>query len=220
MVTAKFKIISIDEHSAERKLSAKDLRKEEIIKAAVSLLAKGGYANFSARGVAKEVGVSLSTVQHYFRSKEDLLVETISDLISSYITKYRILASALEKPALERLEAIGEDLLYEITQPFTCSVFFEMFALAQREPVVSSLTRTMYYDYRNVLKDLIIEINPKYSEENAEVSAMLMVSQMDGLMIFTYNGGVHLPDWNIVRNRALISWRALCFQSPEDFVTV
>lgn len=47
---------------------------KKIERAALSLVAKGGYANVSMRDIAREAGVALSQINYHYRSKEGLFI--------------------------------------------------------------------------------------------------------------------------------------------------
>ncbi|WP_461153396.1 TetR/AcrR family transcriptional regulator [Saccharopolyspora tripterygii] len=52
-------------------------RRSEIAEALMRLASKGGLEAVSLRDVAAEAGVSMGAVQHYFRSKDDMLVHAM-----------------------------------------------------------------------------------------------------------------------------------------------
>ena len=52
----------------------------DIIELAIDALMRGGYAELSLRGVARTYGVSLSTVQHHFPTKDALWRATVEHL--------------------------------------------------------------------------------------------------------------------------------------------
>ena len=59
---------------AERGAYAKGvLRRDEILTAALDVFSREGYRGTSLRDIAKQVGVSLTGLMHYFESKEHLL---------------------------------------------------------------------------------------------------------------------------------------------------
>ena len=52
-------------------------RREEILKAALEVLAELGYRKTSLRAIARELGLQPAHVLHYFASREDLLLHVI-----------------------------------------------------------------------------------------------------------------------------------------------
>ena len=55
-----------------------------ILRAAVNRFTRDGAAAFTARGVAKEAGVSLGSVQHIFPSKQKLLKAMLEFKLTEY----------------------------------------------------------------------------------------------------------------------------------------
>ncbi|HON17384.1 MAG TPA: TetR/AcrR family transcriptional regulator [Spirochaetota bacterium] len=53
--------------------SLKEARREQILKAAEKVFSEKGFQNSTISDVAKETGVSDTTIYEYFSSKEDLL---------------------------------------------------------------------------------------------------------------------------------------------------
>jgi AcrR family transcriptional regulator len=207
-----FKIVEVleDPKTANgTSLTSRDKRKSEIIRAAAKVFVADGGAQFSARSVAKRVGVSLSTVQHYFPTGKLLLIETISTMVASYVDRYRAIGIAADVPALERMGNILAHLLRDIRKPTNCAFFFELWALAHNEPAIGRVMEALYDEYRLVLKKLVLAISPRFSDEEAAIAATLMASQAEGLMVFLNRGGSSLPAWNLICSRVRRTWLSL-----------
>ncbi|TWF94844.1 TetR/AcrR family transcriptional regulator [Saccharopolyspora dendranthemae] len=59
-----------------------EARRSEIAEALMRLASKGGLEAVSLRDVAAEAGVSMGAVQHYFRSKDDMLAHAMEHVNS------------------------------------------------------------------------------------------------------------------------------------------
>ncbi|MGW9132454.1 TetR/AcrR family transcriptional regulator [Streptomyces sp. NPDC055681] len=82
-----------------------DARRQEILEAALVILAESGLHGLSFRSVAQRLGGSSTLVTHYYRSRRDMLV----DLTSYTIAKGRAQLSAAEhevEEPLARLRAL------------------------------------------------------------------------------------------------------------------
>src|SRR6056297_972459 len=77
-------------------------RKESILRTSVSLFAQRGFATTTTSSIAKEAGVAEGLIFHYFRTKEDILLQVLKDMIETYL--------AGSKPLVEKcstgLEAV------------------------------------------------------------------------------------------------------------------
>ena len=59
-------------------------KKELIITSATQMIRDGGYSAFSFREVADDVGIKSSSVQHYFKRKEDLAAAVAHEYSNSF----------------------------------------------------------------------------------------------------------------------------------------
>lgn len=170
----------------------------EIVAAAANVLASEGYANFTLARVAKEVGILTSGLQHYFPTHEDLLSSTINALFSAYYDRWSEMSKPNDKPAIERLCEIFEDVFEEACDPRVCRFSFEMFALAEHSAITHDLLSKSYAEYRQIYVNLVREIDPVASGRECLARATLIAAQLEGLMVYTYSAGRQTPGLGIV----------------------
>ena len=170
----------------------------EIVAAAANILASEGYANFTLARIAKEVGILTSGLQHYFPTHEDLLSSTINALFSAYYDRWSEMSLPSEKPAIERLCEIFEDVFEEACDPRVCRFSFEMFALAEHSAITHDLLSKSYAEYRQIYVNLVREIDPVASGRECLARATLIAAQLEGLMVYTYSAGRQTPGLDIV----------------------
>ncbi len=60
---------------------------EQIIEAAVKVIAQNGYHNSQVSKIAKEAGVADGTIYLYFKNKEDILVSLFQEKMGAFIQK-------------------------------------------------------------------------------------------------------------------------------------
>ena len=60
------------------KLGMEPIRREQICRAAASVIARSGFAGTTMRGVAEEAGVSTGMLNHYFSNRQELLTQTLT----------------------------------------------------------------------------------------------------------------------------------------------
>ncbi len=94
------------------KLGMGPIRREQICRAAVAVIAREGYAGTTMRMVAEEAGVSTGMLNHYFANRKDLLIQALVYVSERSLVRY---AGAIEgiEPGVERLEALLESVLGE-----------------------------------------------------------------------------------------------------------
>jgi AcrR family transcriptional regulator len=84
-------------------------RVPEILEISINAFATDGYAAFNQRRVAREAGLRLSTLQHYFRTREDLPRATVEAMGDRYLDLYRKLSRDSSLTPLARLDKIADE---------------------------------------------------------------------------------------------------------------
>ncbi|MEX5744989.1 TetR/AcrR family transcriptional regulator [Massilia sp. X63] len=160
-------------------------RVHDILQVARRLLASEGYAGLSMRRVAQEAGMSLSNLQHYYGSKEQLLEALLLTTMDEFQAKMdRIAVAMAGRPQVERFLSTVDMFLDEITDPTMHAIFFEIWALASRHPFASSLMGKMIGRERKAVYGLVHGLNPAIDEAQCMERAVLIVAQIQGLMLF------------------------------------
>jgi AcrR family transcriptional regulator len=176
-------------------------RAQAVLQAARRLLAAEGYAGLSMRRVALDAGMTLSNVQHYYASKDLLLEALLLTTMNEFQAKMdRIAAEMRDRPRLDRFLSTADMFLEEITDPVTHALFFEIWALASRNPFASQLMDLMMERERKTVHHLIKGLNPAISDEETMERAILMVAQIEGLMLFRLNRETRREQFLAVRS--------------------
>ena len=90
-----------------KKRSVKDMRRDELMEAAIMVIAKEGLHGTTLSQIAIEAGMSTALVNHYFDSKDELLEATMRRLSGRYRAEIMALMPPDPTPA-QRLRAIIE----------------------------------------------------------------------------------------------------------------
>jgi TetR/AcrR family transcriptional repressor of bet genes len=94
------------------KLGMEPIRREQICRAAATVIAREGFAGTTLRKVADEAGVSTGMLNHYFSNRQDLLTQTLVFVSERTQTKARE-AMAGVPAGRGRLEALLDSALDE-----------------------------------------------------------------------------------------------------------
>ena len=86
--------------------------RDEILLAAASLMARSGYAGTSTRQIAEEVGLTQSTLYHYFGSKREILSTLWMDILEAPLNLVARLLEADGQP-IARLHGL---VWFDVTQ--------------------------------------------------------------------------------------------------------
>jgi TetR/AcrR family transcriptional regulator, transcriptional repressor of bet genes len=92
------------------KVGMRPIRREQICRAAVSVIAREGFAGTTMRSVAEEAGVSTGMLNHYFANREELLNEALVFVAERSQRRYAD-AIAAQPPGRARLEALLDSVL-------------------------------------------------------------------------------------------------------------
>jgi len=175
-------------------------RARDILLAARSLLAREGYAGLSMRRVAQDAGMSLSNVQHYYGSKEQLLEALLLTIMDEFQSKMdRIAVAMAGRPQVERFLSTVDMFLDEITDPEMHAIFFEIWALASRHRFASNLMGKMMGRERRAVHGLIRGLNPAIDDARCMERAVLIVAQIQGLMLFRLDRHARPGEYATVR---------------------
>ncbi|WP_396332540.1 TetR/AcrR family transcriptional regulator [Burkholderia anthina] len=154
-----------------------------ILSTATDMLCDEGYGELTMRKVAGTVGISLSNLQFYFKTREDLLGEVIIQLTNRYLEQFETFAQDPRLSPEDRLGAVLRHTLIEDKKPRVQSIFFNIWALAQTQDFARDIVDRIYKAQRAILARIIVQINPGLTEHECALRAALISCQMEGLMI-------------------------------------
>src|SRR4051794_1755292 len=99
-----------DHAPAVPKLGMGPIRREQICRAAATVIARDGFSGTTMRVVADEAGVSTGMLNHYFANRQDLLMHAL-DFVSERAHGRMVEALAGIPPGRERLTALLDAVL-------------------------------------------------------------------------------------------------------------
>ncbi len=166
-------------------------RAREILDTARVIFAEEGYAALSMRGVAARLGVTLGMVQHYYRTKNALVEAMLMHAFDNYQTVIdRIVADMPEASRGEQFLRTMDFFIEDVKASSTQGIFFEMSALAGRDPFAAAVMEKMFARARRAIRRLIRPLAPEIDETELTLRAALIVSQLMGL---TFSVGSSRP---------------------------
>ncbi len=90
-------------------------RRNQLLDTALRLFGEKGVENTSIKDIAEEAGVAQGLVYHYFRNKEDLLVEVLQRR-SPMLPLRDLLTSLQDQPATEALPMLAQGVYAIMTE--------------------------------------------------------------------------------------------------------
>jgi len=156
-----------------------------IMAAGRRLFVDEGWAAFTTRRVAREAGVSLGSLQHFFPCKEQLLAGMLEDIIATYGRQFAELEARLPQSGQERLLATVEFLVDDIWRPESRRFFMNLFAASCHSVSAGRLLNDVYAHHRRRIAGYVAAARPGLTERECLDRGLLIAGLIDGLMIYT-----------------------------------
>ncbi|GAB3629729.1 TetR family transcriptional regulator [Pandoraea terrae] len=203
------RILEADAAAPARRRGNRASRVPQIIEVSLDVLASEGYAGYTVTRVAKDSGIRLSTLQHYFPNREELLRATMREVVNRYFARYR---KTIENKALTpeaRLDAVVDDFIVEFSKPGLAAFLLQFWALTEREKFASDLLAELQKQFCHLNASLIAEINPGLSPEDCYLRATLIAAHGEGLIVLIRRGPDDLPSLDTLRSATKFIWNAI-----------
>lgn len=158
----------------------RQLKREEIEKAAHRSVLKHGFPGTSLRVVAKEAGVPLSILHYYFRDKDDLMRRVVQRIADSAMTRLGAVGAAQSDP-IRRVEALLETYVMRSTEDWQATLaFIEYWAASVRRGTVDRFYTQVHFRYR----ELFAEAFREAGADDPEGLALALLGMMAGYATF------------------------------------
>ncbi|MGY2082883.1 TetR/AcrR family transcriptional regulator [Blastococcus sp. SYSU DS0539] len=109
-------------------VGATNPRRAQIIEVAADLFDRHGYHETSMRAIAERTGIRKASLYHYFRSKDELLVELHGTLMTVVIDRHLHRLEAERPGPREELRAMMRDVIGLMeSHPGYLRIFFESY---------------------------------------------------------------------------------------------
>lgn len=162
---------------------------QRILLAAQRLFVRDGGAEFSVRGVAKEAGVSLGAVQHFFASKEKLLAATLEHVLAEIRREYERLQEALPFNGKARLLGVIDVLVADAWRQDSRRFFLGLHALSCHNAFAERLVGAMCRHHQRRLAGFIGAAAPHLGEKQCLELSLQLCAMLDGLIFYSGQEG-------------------------------
>lgn len=154
---------------------------------------------------SRHCNITSTRRKNYFDSKEKLLAAALTYTLEnfyfdSYIRLYRELG---DLNGVDGLAVTIGYLLDDITNEKTGKLFFDLWALAARDPEAERSIDELYTRHRRHIELLISRANPRLSGEKIRLRAAIITAQVEGLMLFMCGAKTQHPEFQGLRDEAL-----------------
>jgi AcrR family transcriptional regulator len=173
-------------------------RKNEILQAAIEMVADQGYASLTMRALARACGIKLGTLQFHFRTSEDMWRALVDYISKAYHRSFQSLRDRDEPPKLREIvifvleDQAGDALCGDRLWP-------QLWAMQQVEPLVSDLVEDLYAYYVEILEHAL----EREGSGSPHAEALALISLLEGSTIFLGSGRRWASDAMAVRTAVL-----------------
>jgi AcrR family transcriptional regulator len=164
-----------------------DQRREQMLRAALEVIADRGYADTRIADVAERTGISPALVIYYFKTKDQLLTEAIRYLDNLWYADGQRRMATMPTAAARLEEIVAMSCLPEAdTEPHSSwTLWLDFWTLAARSPAVAALRQKDDERWRDLISSVV-----RYGQESGEFRevdprnfSILLCSLLDGLAI-------------------------------------
>ena len=143
--------------AAAGSLGTADQRREQMLRAALEVIADRGYADTRIADVAERIGISPALVIYYFKTKDQLLTEAIRYSEDTWYAQGQRRLAELPTAAAQIEEAVAMSCLPEADpEPHdSWLLWLDFWALAARNPEVAELRRAADERWRDLISSLV-----------------------------------------------------------------
>lgn len=146
-----------DNDSADRATTS--YRRAQILCASVKVVGRDGALGARLKDIAKEAGVSLGLVQHYFGTRKELLEQTFQVMLNVSLSRIQQHTGADVDPlvtliAMLRLHAYGSIDFQE-----RWGFWIELWSSARRDPVLAEIAHDVYALWTEPFETAVTELS-------------------------------------------------------------
>jgi TetR/AcrR family transcriptional repressor of bet genes len=178
MVTATVKI--------SRRVLSKERRQQQLLDATIKCISKKGLGSMTLADVAGEAGLSQGIVNLHFKSKGNLLNETLKFLFEDYDAEFmQTVASSPPQAAAKILALMEMDLKPTVCDRKKLAVWFAFWGEAKAVPTYRKICAAYEEKYDDIMLKLAEEIIHEggYTDIDAQTVTDVLTSMTDGLWL-------------------------------------
>ncbi len=169
-----------------------------------------GNAGFSMRSVAKKVDMSLSHLQYFFPTKDQLFLEMVRYTVNDYLKNYKIIMMESYNSPEQQMCAVLDYLFSDLMRLDVTAIFVELWGMALRDVEARLFQRKLYRVNRRKFSTILTRVYPDSSRETIKRVATQVLLHIDGIMV------LYMVDWpdaqnyeRIVQDAKSIIWRIM-----------
>ena len=168
-------------------LDGKTDMRSQALDIARRLFVEEGYASFSMRRVARELGIRQGHLQHYFATRDDLLTEMLEQALHSYTDEYQKVLDDLSGDAEQQLDRAIKFLVGDISNNQVSKFFFELWPMTAHYREVLLMLRDIYRKNWEGFSLFVENYKEGMEKDRARSLALMILALIDGLIIYAHS---------------------------------
>lgn len=166
--------------------ASREMRRQQLINATMKCIARKGIGSTTLADVASEAGLSQGIVNLHFKSKENLLNETLRYVADEYTAKFDKALRKSGPNAADNLQALMEfDFRPSICDQRKIAVWFAFWGEVQSRPTYRKMCDEFDTYYDQVVEQLCARIirEGDYRGISASSASLALTSMTNGLWL-------------------------------------
>jgi AcrR family transcriptional regulator len=163
-----------------------DQRREQMLRAALDVIAERGYAESRIADVAERAGTSPALVIYYFKTKDQLLTEAIRFSEDSWYEAGTRRMAEIGTAAGKLEEIVAMSCLPEAdSEPSSWALWLDLWAQSVRHPEVAGVRQKFDERWRELICSLVVEGQAagEFGPVDPVDFAVLLSALLDGLAV-------------------------------------
>ncbi len=173
-----------------------DIRREQILDAALELFSETGIEATSMNAIAKKCELSKATIYHYFDSKDVMVLALLESIFAHDEDAFTDLQNR-NLPVSERIMSyVGIYTGTILKQPQLFALFFEFYGNSIRRESVRETLGSYFDNYTMVFTNIFQEgfEAGEFREANAQLVAESFIALIEGTVIMSFIRKLDLAD--------------------------
>ncbi len=188
----------------------------KILDVARRIIIDHGLASLTMRRIARELDMSPGNLSYYFASKQDLMEDLFSYVLTGFMQEFERLRELQADSPEAQLRAVTEYVFDDLAQVETTHFFPEMWVMALRDPWAAEQMERIYGLYRSVLIDILHQLRPDLSNQAIEDLALTISASIEGHTVFIGHGRQHQSRAPFVKKLIIEQLITLACTSQQD----
>jgi AcrR family transcriptional regulator len=168
-------------------LSKQELRREQILHAALQVVVQNGYEKSRMDDVVQKAHLSKGAIYWYYKSKKELYL----DLVRYWVNRYSVVLNHIveeEAPAAEQLQGVFTYFIDQFEKdPTVFKALVEFWSLSGKDPEFKNKLQKIYSSFLELLERIIAKgvTSGEFKAINTKITALSIMVNIEGINWFT-----------------------------------